>query len=147
MSFPKPEFHCLRKYSTSANSGMGKDEPEFAVTQGSRGISTCATPHVKVGRFMFYRRIARPLLFSLPPEWVHHASLAAMTRTPLGRLIEPFARREFPSLEKKLFGLTFPNPVGLAAGFDKNAEGVIVWARLWLVFLVLCWISTLSEAC
>ena len=47
-----------------------------------------------------------------------------MTRTPLAALLEPFARRDFPSLEKKLFGLTFPNPIGLAAGFDKNAEGV-----------------------
>jgi len=86
---------------------------------------------------MFYRRIARPLLFSLPPEWVHHASLRAMTHTPLAALIEPFARREFPSLEKKLFGLTFPNPIGLAAGFDKNAEGVTVWPRLGFGFMEL----------
>jgi dihydroorotate dehydrogenase len=86
---------------------------------------------------MFYRRIARPLLFSLPPEWVHHVSLEALTNTPLASLIEPFARREFPSLEKKLFGLTFPNPIGLAAGFDKNAEGVTVWPRLGFGFMEL----------
>ena len=71
-----------------------------------------------------------PLLFSCSPEWIHHASLAAMTKTPASLLIEPFARKEFPSLEKKLFGLTFPNPIGLAAGFDKNAEGITVWPRL-----------------
>ncbi|HEV3272684.1 MAG TPA: quinone-dependent dihydroorotate dehydrogenase [Candidatus Methylacidiphilales bacterium] len=86
---------------------------------------------------MFYRRIARPLLFSLPPEWVHHVSLGAMTRTPLVSLIEPFARREFPGLGKKLFGLTFPNPIGLAAGFDKNAEAVTVWPRLGFGFMEL----------
>jgi dihydroorotate dehydrogenase len=86
---------------------------------------------------MFYRCVARPLLFSLPPEWVHHVSLAAMTRTPLASLIEPFARREFPSLEKKVFGLTFPNPIGLAAGFDKNAEGVTVWPQLGFGFMEL----------
>jgi dihydroorotate dehydrogenase len=86
---------------------------------------------------MFYRRIARPLLFTLPPEWVHHASFGAMTRTPLAALIEPFARREFPSLERKLFGLTFPNPIGLAAGFDKNAEGVTVWPLLGFGFMEL----------
>ncbi len=86
---------------------------------------------------MFYRSIARPLLFSLPPEWVHHASLFALTKSPVAALIEPFARQEFPSLEKKLFGLTFPNPIGLAAGFDKNAEGVTVWARLGFGFMEL----------
>jgi dihydroorotate dehydrogenase len=86
---------------------------------------------------MLYRRIARPLLFSLPPEWVHHASMRLLTRTPLGALIEPFARREFPSLEKKVFGLTFPNPIGLAAGFDKNADGVTVWPQLGFGFMEL----------
>ena len=86
---------------------------------------------------MFYRRVARPLLFSFPPEWVHHASLRALTRTPLASLIEPFAHRGFPGLEKKLFGLTFPNPIGLAAGFDKNAEGVTTWPRLGFGFMEL----------
>jgi dihydroorotate dehydrogenase len=86
---------------------------------------------------VLYRRIVRPLLFSLPPEWVHHASLGAMTRTPMAALIEPFARHEFPSLQRKLFGLTFPNPIGLAAGFDKNAEGVTVWPRLGFGFMEL----------
>jgi dihydroorotate dehydrogenase len=86
---------------------------------------------------MLYHSIARPLLFSCDPEWVHHASLTAMTRTPIASLIEPFARRDFPSLEKKLFGLTFPNPIGLAAGFDKNAEGVTVWPRLGFGFMEL----------
>jgi dihydroorotate dehydrogenase len=86
---------------------------------------------------MLYRRMVRPLLFSLPPEWVHHASLSALTHTPAASLLAPFARREFPSLEKKLFGLTFPNPVGLAAGFDKNAEGVTVWPQLGFGFMEL----------
>jgi dihydroorotate dehydrogenase len=84
-----------------------------------------------------YRRLIRPLLFSLPPETVHHASLWALTHTPFSQLIESTARRDFPSLEKKLFGLTFPNPIGLAAGFDKNAEGVQVWPRLGFGFMEL----------
>jgi len=86
---------------------------------------------------MFYRCVARPLLFSLPTEWVHHASLAAVTRTPVSSLLEPYARRDFPGLEKQVFGLTFPNPIGLAAGFDKNAEGVTVWPRLGFGFMEL----------
>ena len=86
---------------------------------------------------MLYRRLVRPLLFSLPPEFVHHASLQAMSRTPLGAMMEPITHRAFPILEKKLFGLTFPNPIGLAAGFDKNAEGVEVWPRLGFGFMEL----------
>ena len=86
---------------------------------------------------MLYRRVVRPLLFSCPPEWVHHASLAALTHTPASALLEPLARRAFPALERKVFGLTFPNPVGLAAGFDKNAEGVTVWPRLGFGFMEL----------
>jgi dihydroorotate dehydrogenase len=86
---------------------------------------------------MLYRRLARPLLFGLPPEWVHHASMLALTRTPMASVLEPFARREFPTLEKKLFGLTFPNPIGLAAGFDKNTEGVTIWPRLGFGFMEL----------
>ncbi len=86
---------------------------------------------------MFYRRVARPLLFSFPPEWVHHVSLGMLTRTPLASLIEPLAHRSFPGLEKKLFGLTFPNPIGLAAGIEQNAEGVTVWPRLGFGFMEL----------
>jgi dihydroorotate dehydrogenase len=86
---------------------------------------------------MFYRDVIRPLLFSFSPEWIHHASLAAITKTPAASLIEPFARGDFPSLERKLFGLTFPNPIGLAAGFDKNADGVTVWPQLGFGFMEL----------
>jgi dihydroorotate dehydrogenase len=84
-----------------------------------------------------YRQVVRPLLFRLDPEWVHHASLAAMTRTPLASALASFACRDFPSLERQLFGLTFPNPIGLAAGFDKNAEGVNVWPQLGFGFMEL----------
>jgi dihydroorotate dehydrogenase len=84
-----------------------------------------------------YKSVIRPLLFSCQPEWIHHASLAAMTLTPAARLIEPFARAEFSGLERKLFGLTFPNPIGLAAGFDKNAEGITTWPRLGFGFMEL----------
>jgi dihydroorotate dehydrogenase len=86
---------------------------------------------------VLYRRLIRPLLFSLPPETVHHASLWALAHTPAAKILEPHARGDFPALERKLFGLTFPNPVGLAAGFDKNAEGVEVWPRLGFGFMEL----------
>lgn len=86
---------------------------------------------------MLYRHVARPLFFLLPPESIHHLSMTAMTRTPLVSALEPFARRDFPALGKKVFGLTFPNPIGLAAGFDKNADGVTVWEKLGFGFMEL----------
>ena len=87
---------------------------------------------------MFYHRFLRPLLFKCDPEWIHHTSLSLLTSSSLpGHLLEPFTHLHFPSLEKKLFGLTFPNPIGLAAGFDKNAEGVTTWPRLGFGFMEL----------
>jgi len=61
----------------------------------------------------------------------------ALARTPLASVMAPVARREFSGLEKKLFGLTFPNPIGLAAGFDKNAEGLAAWENLGFGFMEL----------
>ena len=73
-----------------------------------------------------YKRIFRPILFLLSPETIHHIIVWVLK---IGRWIPGFnliMRACFtvrhPSLEREVFGLTFPNPVGLAAGFDKNAE-------------------------
>jgi dihydroorotate dehydrogenase len=69
--------------------------------------------------------LIRSLLFLLPPEDVHHLVMNAL-RT--AGSIEPFKnniRKNFSfnnsALQKKIFGLDFKNPVGLGAGFDKNA--------------------------
>jgi dihydroorotate dehydrogenase len=68
-------------------------------------------------------RLARPLLFALDPEQAHHLALAALVgaqRTPMvcavaqKRVSDPIV----------LAGLTFPNRVGLAAGFDKNGRAI-----------------------
>ena len=59
-----------------------------------------------------------PLLRLLPPETAHRASIAALRA---GIAPSP-AERDPPSLHIALWGWEFPNPVGLAAGFDKNAE-------------------------
>jgi dihydroorotate dehydrogenase len=93
-----------------------------------------------------YRQLVRPLLFRFDPEWIHHASLAALTRTPAAALLAPFARRDFSSLRRELFGLTFPNPVGLAAGFDKNAEGVLRWPQLGFGFMELGTVTPRAQA-
>ncbi len=63
-------------------------------------------------------RLARPAIFRIDPETAHGLSLK-MIGSGLTRAVDP-ARD--PRLARSLFGLEFPNPLGLAAGLDKNAE-------------------------
>lgn len=74
---------------------------------------------------MMYKRFLRPLLFRFNPERIHHWAVGALRfagRIPLVGLI---VRRMFtvsdPRLERDVLGIKFPNPVGMAAGFDKDA--------------------------
>ena len=63
-------------------------------------------------------RIAGPLLRTLPPETAHRLALAALAAG-----LVPHARApDDPRLQVELFGRRFPNPIGLAAGFDKHAH-------------------------
>jgi len=71
-----------------------------------------------------YQKIVKPLLFQCDPEWVHHKVFSWLTwATSLGllRLYKRLFAKEHPALERTVFGLHFKNPVGLAAGFDKDA--------------------------
>jgi dihydroorotate dehydrogenase len=65
---------------------------------------------------MLYR-LARPLLFSLPAETAHTLSVRALECAPQGRRAAPR-----PSLVQRVAGIAFPNPVGLAPGYDKNGQ-------------------------
>jgi dihydroorotate dehydrogenase len=65
----------------------------------------------------FYH-LARPALFALEPEDAHEATLKALER---GIYPRPFGRDD-PGLAQTVFGLTVPNPIGIAAGYDKDAR-------------------------
>src|SRR5581483_5020751 len=69
--------------------------------------------------------LLRSLLFLLPPEDVHYLVMNNLRNAnQLGILKKIFTKNfsfDDPALEKNLFGLHFKNPVGLGAGFDKNA--------------------------
>ena len=73
-----------------------------------------------------YKSIFRPVLFWFSPESVHHFvvnSLKFLFRIPgAERIINKLTQVNDPRLEKEVFGLKFKNPVGIAAGFDKQAE-------------------------
>jgi dihydroorotate dehydrogenase len=76
---------------------------------------------------MFYRSIARPLLFRLEPETAHELALHSLTMALGTEAAQRTAARRFvraPFGPLPRFGLTFKNPVGLAAGFDKNGVAV-----------------------
>jgi dihydroorotate dehydrogenase len=61
--------------------------------------------------------ICRPLLFRIPAEPAHRLTIAALRYGPRAARAAPL-----PGLCQRIAGLAFPNPVGIAAGFDKNAE-------------------------
>ena len=65
----------------------------------------------------FLGRLARPLLNALDPEDAHGLAIKMLKFAPL-----PPAPRDDKRLALRVFGLNVPNPVGIAAGFDKNAE-------------------------
>jgi dihydroorotate dehydrogenase len=75
-----------------------------------------------------YKKVLRPLLFSLNPESVHHLAIGALAAG--GPLVQPFTAASDPRLSRTVFGVSFPNPVGLAAGFDKNAVALAGWEAL-----------------
>ncbi len=73
-----------------------------------------------------YQRILKPLLFSFPPERAHHLTvgmLSTLLKLPGGRhLVEKRYQYDDEALKTEFCGLTFKNPVGLAAGFDKDGK-------------------------
>lgn len=73
-------------------------------------------------------KILKPVLFLLPAEIAHRFTTffldLAAALPPLRWLLRKWYCCPDPRLERRLLGLTFPNPVGLAAGFDKNGEHI-----------------------
>ncbi|MCC6820373.1 MAG: quinone-dependent dihydroorotate dehydrogenase [Verrucomicrobiota bacterium] len=80
----------------------------------------------------FYRRLLRPTLFAEDAEIIHGRTLRGLnwvSRHPMAcEAVESFLAA--PALPIELFGLRFPNPIGLAAGMDKQGEAVPAWAAL-----------------
>jgi dihydroorotate dehydrogenase len=71
-----------------------------------------------------YQRLIRPIFFLFDPEKIHHLSFGLIKlvhAVGLGPLIKRYFHVNHPDLAREVFGLKFPNPVGLAAGFDKDA--------------------------
>ena len=74
---------------------------------------------------VIWEKVARKILFKLPAEKAHHLSMGAfdklLTLSPISSVFSKRYTVEDDRLKTELFGLSFNNPVGLAAGFDKDA--------------------------
>ena len=75
----------------------------------------------------FYDSIIRPIFFNVNPETAHEFGIETLkialgTKTAQDFAVKKFGNQTFENLER--FGLKFKNPLGIAAGFDKN--GVVV---------------------
>ncbi|SMG29436.1 dihydroorotate oxidase A [Sphingobacterium psychroaquaticum] len=89
--------------------------------------------------FAFMYKIVKPLFFSMSPETAHHNVTGGLRRFNkiwgAQALLKALYTVEDKRLEREVFGLKFKNPVGLAAGFDKNAEYIDDMAKLGFGFI------------
>ena len=73
-----------------------------------------------------YKKLIRPILFLFDAEDIHHfsfASIRLLHKIPfVGVLVRRLYWVNHPNLQRHVFGIRFPNPIGLAAGFDKDAK-------------------------
>lgn len=95
------------------------------------------------GGLNIYSDILRPCLFRFDAETAHHLAITGLKITPA-----PVLRALFGTPAKnpvRLFGLNFPNPVGLAAGMDKKAEGLCAWEALGFGFVEAGTVTALGQ--
>jgi dihydroorotate dehydrogenase len=96
-----------------------------------------------------YRAVLKPLLFLLPAETAHHLTFAllrlALRLRPLRALVRRALVPTDPALRTEALGLTFPSPVGLAAGFDKDGVGLQALAALGFGFVEVGTVTPLPQ--
>lgn len=91
-----------------------------------------------------YRSIVRPLMFTLPPEAAHHVTSMALGLPAPWALVA--GARNLPDIPTDLAGISLANPVGLAAGFDKNCRELHVFGSLGFGYAVGGSVSRLPRA-
>lgn len=96
---------------------------------------------------IFYKSIIRPIFFRFDPEKVHDFTIRCLgiaSQSPFicGVLKQMFVPNQMPI---DLFGLRFPNPVGLAAGMDKNCDALPIWEALGFGFAEMGAITAVAQ--
>jgi dihydroorotate dehydrogenase len=92
-----------------------------------------------------YKFFIRNILFLFSPETIHHFIVFCLKIPLVSKLLKLLYGFRHPSLERKVCGLTFPNPVGLAAGFDKDAEITAPLADLGFGFIEIGTITPIGQ--
>ena len=86
-----------------------------------------------------YKKLILPFLFLFDPEKIHNLTfffIKTIFKIPfLGFFTKSYFKVESDKLKRNLFGLTFPNPVGIAAGFDKNATHISEFEKFGFGFI------------
>jgi dihydroorotate dehydrogenase len=115
----------------------------FQIRPGVALYEVQSQSSVKLIHYRFLDSLARPVLFRLDPEDAHEWAIRALkVLQTLPRLPAP---PDDPRLAVRAFGLDFPNPLGLAAGFDKNGEVVDPILRLGFGFTEVGTITPLAQ--
>jgi len=103
--------------------------------------------HRKMNAETAYQRFVRPILFSLSPEAAHNLAIGNLRAiSALSSVLRQLERFRPPPNPKGVFGLTFPNPIGLAAGFDKNGVAIPAWAALGFGFVEIGTVTAKAQA-
>lgn len=96
-----------------------------------------------------YKKFILPFLFRYTPEAAHYKAmrwLHLLLRVPFAKyIVKKIFSIENPSLETELFGIRFPNPVGLAAGFDKDGKYFEDIAHLGFGFIEIGTVTPLGQ--
>lgn len=97
-----------------------------------------------------YKYLIKPLFFSMSPEKAHYFAMGCLTlfaKIPLGSFfLRLLYHHKNPSLEQTVMGLKFPNPVGLAAGFDKDARWIQQLSHLGFGFIEIGTLTPKAQA-
>lgn len=99
---------------------------------------------------MLYRHLGKPLFFKLDPEQAHHLVIGGLHRAAQLPGMIPLLRKmygisEAPEMKSELFGMTFPSPIGLAAGLDKNADAVEGFSAIGFGFMEVGTVTPLAQ--
>ncbi len=90
-------------------------------------------------------RLLRRILFLLAPEQIHSIMFALLKIRLVQTVLRLIYHRDYPQLSREVFGLQFPNPVGLAAGFDKNADVPDAFAAMGFGFVEIGTVTPLAQ--
>ncbi|MCV9387577.1 quinone-dependent dihydroorotate dehydrogenase [Reichenbachiella ulvae] len=85
-----------------------------------------------------YKSLIKPVLFRFNPEKAHHLTFGALKtlqKIPFGLSLIKAIGAKTNKQSTELFGINFPNPIGLAAGLDKNAEAIDAFAAMGFGFV------------